>query len=179
VPDECDIAGGASADCNGNGVPDECDIDAGTSLDEDGNGIPDECEASCCENGRPRQLTMRYEGDDCSATSSSQAAGFVTCEDFGPLPATVFIRSTNKPFGAGNPVVWFEGTVMLGETFVIDAANGGEPRLRGNTYIHVLDAAGGTLLQSAGFHTSCSQPLFVGDRFGASLIVDCVGENEP
>jgi hypothetical protein len=38
IPDECE------ADCNTNGVPDECDILDGTSIDADGNGIPDECE---------------------------------------------------------------------------------------------------------------------------------------
>jgi len=35
VPDEDDIAGGASEDCNANEIPDECDIDPG---DPDGNG---------------------------------------------------------------------------------------------------------------------------------------------
>ena len=38
VPDECET------DCNTNGIPDDCDIADGTSQDADGNGIPDECE---------------------------------------------------------------------------------------------------------------------------------------
>ena len=38
IPDECE------PDCNTNGIPDECDINDGTSDDADGNGIPDECE---------------------------------------------------------------------------------------------------------------------------------------
>lgn len=37
-------AGPAEYDCNGNGVEDAVDIAGGYSADEDGNGIPDECE---------------------------------------------------------------------------------------------------------------------------------------
>ncbi|MHC4935791.1 MAG: HYR domain-containing protein, partial [Planctomycetota bacterium] len=57
TPDVCDLADGASVDCNldgipdecqtdcnGNGVPDDCDIAASTSEDTNANGIPDECE---------------------------------------------------------------------------------------------------------------------------------------
>lgn len=65
VPDEQDIAGGASRDANGDGIPDECqdcngngvldgdDIAGGTSADADGDGRPDECEADCNGNGLP------------------------------------------------------------------------------------------------------------------------------
>ena len=41
-PDDEDIAGGVSEDCNGSMIPDECEIDATT--DCDGNAILDECE---------------------------------------------------------------------------------------------------------------------------------------
>ena len=64
VPDECDIASGASVDCTGNGVPDECEPDcngngvadscdvlAGTSQDCNLDGYPDECQADCNRNG--------------------------------------------------------------------------------------------------------------------------------
>ena len=64
VPDDRDIADGASTDCdsngfpdecdpdcNGNGVPDDCDIADGTSTDCDANGFPDECDPDCNGNG--------------------------------------------------------------------------------------------------------------------------------
>jgi hypothetical protein len=41
-----------TGDCNLNGVPDECDIASGASADLDGNGVPDECE-DCNGNGVP------------------------------------------------------------------------------------------------------------------------------
>ena len=62
------------------------------------------------------------------------------------------------------------------EIFDIDAANAGEDKLKSETWIHLID--GDMLLQTVGFHTSCSQPLHVGDQFGASLLVGCLGENE-
>jgi hypothetical protein len=34
-----------SQDCNGNGLPDECDIASGASADANGNNVPDECES--------------------------------------------------------------------------------------------------------------------------------------
>ncbi|MHC4263710.1 MAG: hypothetical protein ACYSWX_14390, partial [Planctomycetota bacterium] len=84
IPDECDIASGASIDCksngipdeceletndcNGNGIPDDCDIAAGTSLDCNRNGVPDECDIAsgtsldCNANGIPDECEL-----DCNA----------------------------------------------------------------------------------------------------------------
>jgi len=39
---------GATADCNANGVPDDCDIAAGALADEDGDGLADECGGGAC-----------------------------------------------------------------------------------------------------------------------------------
>ncbi|MCP3915515.1 MAG: hypothetical protein GY711_08175 [bacterium] len=74
--------------------------------------------------------------------------------------------------------VWFDGTVKLGQTFVADAVAAGESKLKNETYVHVFDPQN-TLLQSVKFHTSCSQPLELGDRFGSALLVDAVGEDQP
>jgi len=54
VPDDKDIATGASADCNGNGVPDGCEFPAG---DGDDNGVLDDCELPCVRYERSRTLT--------------------------------------------------------------------------------------------------------------------------
>ncbi len=42
-------------------------------------------------------------------------------------------------------------------------------RLDSSTYVRVFDA-GGNELQFVQFHTSCSQDLNVGDRFGSLLV---------
>lgn len=62
--------------------------------------------------------------------------------------------------------VWFNGTVGLNDTFDIDAMNAGETLLKADTYVKIF-ALNGTLLQDIKFHTSCSQPLNVGDQFGS------------
>lgn len=137
----------------------------------------------CCENGKPVVLTMQYTGDDCSATSHSQDPSKVACDDFGALPSSVFIVAANREnLGHRNTKVWFSGdvdtSVNNGE-FDIDAGNAGQNKLASNTFIHVFDEEGGTLLQRIKFHTSCSQPLLTGDQFGSTKVVDCIGEDVP
>ena len=60
-------------------------------------------------------------------------------------------------------------------TFEVDATSMGESRLGGNLYVWILDGDG-ELLQYVTFHTSCSQPLGVGDQFGSFLIEGFVPE---
>jgi hypothetical protein len=44
-------------DCNRNQTPDSCDIAGGLSADIDGNGLPDECQQSRPRRPSGRQLT--------------------------------------------------------------------------------------------------------------------------
>ena len=44
IPDECDIAAGAS-DCDADGIPDACQITGDATLDLNANGVLDSCEA--------------------------------------------------------------------------------------------------------------------------------------
>jgi len=141
-------------------------------------GEDEAVEGDCCANGKPVRLTMQYTGDDCSATQHGQNPDKVSCDDFGALGGTVFIRASDKEDpNAGDAKVWFEGDVNLDDEYVIDAEAAGESKLKAKTYLHLYDMEGGTLLQQVEFHTSCSQPLFLGNQFGASLLVDCEGEN--
>ncbi|MHC5004373.1 MAG: DUF7467 domain-containing protein [Planctomycetota bacterium] len=93
----------------------------------------------CCAFGKPRVLTMQFNGLDCSATRHGQDEDKVECFDIAPIPASARIIASDKedPYDDDLPV------------------------------------------QSVKFHTSCSQPLAIGDQFGASLLVGCVGEDEP
>ncbi len=108
---------------------------------------------------KPVTLTMRYTGDGPDATSNSQDPGKVTVSG-DPNDASPVVIAVN---GA---VV---GTVELGETFevVVDGSN---------TNV-VISTPGGQQLQEVDFHTSCSQPLFIGDQFGALELVDSVDTN--
>ncbi|MHC5005626.1 MAG: DUF7467 domain-containing protein [Planctomycetota bacterium] len=157
----------------------DCTAQGGEYLGDGTECTPDAClGGSCCEFGKPVQLVMRYTGDDCSATWHDQDPDKVECDDFGPLPDSVYILA-NDSDSPDDGDVWFAGTVLLDELFVIDAFNAGEDKLSSNTWVYIYDVQGGTLLQKVRFHTSCSQPLETGYQFGALLLVDCVGEDEP
>ncbi|MCI0796814.1 MAG: hypothetical protein J4N99_08345, partial [Chloroflexi bacterium] len=126
--------------------------------------------------GKPVTLTMMYTGDQFP-TSHTQDAGKV---DITPNTnaSPVHIIATNKSDPNDSKAkTWFEGAVPLNGTFDISAALANKDRLSSNTYVLVFTEDGSTLLQSIKFHTSCSQPLNLGDQFGSALLVGFVGEN--
>ncbi|GAB4255790.1 MAG: hypothetical protein Kow0027_22640 [Saprospiraceae bacterium] len=134
--------------------------------DDDPQGSQD-----CCDSGEKiAQLTMTYTGEDCSATSHNQDPDKVSCDGDPNDMATVHIVASEKKGGDGK--VWFEGDVNLGEQFTLDAANANESRLKSNTWVDIYSPSG-QLLQRVQFHTSCSQPLSIGNQFG-SLTVDFI-----
>ena len=145
---------------------DDDDDFSGDGDDDDdgpGCGIVD-----CCNYGdgdEPSALTFVYTGSDCGATYHFQDEGKVSCNDYGTLPATVYIEATKfKSSGT----LYFSGTVDLNEQWTATDDNGD---FGGTLFIKVYDTPGGTLLQKVSFHTSCSQPLVVGNQFGAHNLV--------
>jgi large repetitive protein len=121
----------------------------------------------CCESGgKPKKLTMKYTGADCSVTSHNQDPSKVSCSGDPAEDIQVYIiANDNSSPGSGKK--WFQGTVDLNDTWVIDATNAGQTRLSSETFVHIYSQQGGTKLQTLRFHTSCSQPLGIGDQFGS------------
>ena len=128
---------------------------------------------SCCNEGKPAVLTVKYTAEDCTASNNPQE-GKAKCADFLALPNDVLIVATDKKRCRG--IIYFSGLVSRNDPFDIDAAAVGKTRLNGKTHICVFDTQG-NLLQSVEIDTSCSKPLFVGDQFGSILIEDCTPEN--
>ena len=115
---------------------------------------------------KPSTLAYTYVGTDCSASNYVQDPANVTCSG-DPMyadPVQIVVTKSNKP-----NEVYFSGIVPLGGTFVEDGAGFPSGKVAPNTRIQIYDMLG-TLLQDTSFHTSCSQPLEVGDQFGASII---------
>ncbi|NOS99998.1 MAG: right-handed parallel beta-helix repeat-containing protein [Phycisphaerales bacterium] len=91
------------ADCNGNETPDDCDIAGGQSEDCDADGIPDECEpppGDCNANGVP---------DNCTGTTSITyditSSSFTTTPDncgSGPFSCNPTFGFHWPDIGAGN-----------------------------------------------------------------------------
>ncbi|KAA3622651.1 MAG: hypothetical protein DWQ02_25695, partial [Bacteroidetes bacterium] len=134
-------------------------------------------EESCCVDGfKPAVLTMQYTGEDCSATVTTQPDDKWNCDGDPASAGTVYIVA-NDDDNPNNGLIWFTGTVNLNETFVVDAGNAGETKLKSNTVIHIFDTQGGALLQKVNFHTSCSQPLATGDQWGSVLLTYIVAED--
>jgi uncharacterized repeat protein (TIGR01451 family) len=119
----------------------------------------------CDAFGKPAQLTMLYTGDGPEATSHSQDPSKVSVTGDPNDASPVLIIASEKALAGGK--IYSSGTVNLGESFVIDATLGGDSSLRADTYVTIYDAAGTTVLQQIKFHTSCSQPLFLGNQWGA------------
>ena len=130
----------------------------------------------CDEFGKPQMLTMLYTGDDIVSHSQDPSKVNVTDDLMGD--EEVFIRASDKEDpNAGNAKVWFTGLVSLDNTFEIDATNAGENKLKSKTFVHIYSEENGTLLQTIEFHTSCSQPLFLGDQFGGIQLTGYLSEN--
>jgi hypothetical protein len=140
----------------------------------------------CTGTVKPKAITMEYTGRGCEATNDSQLGD--TCEDFlgGPSGLSpVYIIALNR-HSLDHPqvITWFDskvdGAVDVNSTFVIDAKSYGH--LNGQTYVFIYQCAGGDcseagdLLQKVVFHTSCSEPLNCGDRFGALELLDFTPE---
>jgi hypothetical protein len=92
----------------------------------------------------------------------------VTCSGDPQFASPVHIVASNRADLTDK--IWFDGTVDLDGTFVIDATNAGANSLSADTYVSIFDASD-ELLQQIRFHSSCSQPLLEGDQFGSLVLV--------
>ncbi len=128
----------------------------------------------CCADGsKPNELDMLYTGADCASSSTTQDDGKWNCtgETLAAPKVVVFATDDENPDASGARI-YFSGSVLLGDFFTMTAANAGEDKFSSETFVHIFDL-GGDLLQSIEFHTSCSQPLNIGDSFGSVEILDC------
>ncbi|MGK7295914.1 MAG: DUF7467 domain-containing protein [Candidatus Wenzhouxiangella sp. M2_3B_020] len=133
-----------------------------------------------CEEARavcgtkPAELELFYNGPDSDGDSYSQDPSEVEIETFtggAPLPEVVKIRVYDHHYGRENKqAILFDEEVVLGETFSFSGTKGRKKLIPPRTYIEILDNATGDLLQRISFHTSCSQPLNLGDQFGGIAI---------
>ena len=149
----------------------ECDITIDIAC------IPIELNETSCEflpplvticEERPSWMQFKYYGGDCSQSANTQQPGKFFCEDFAPIPQGVpaYIRAT---YYKNEDTIYFEGTVEWDGIFNLTEPNG--DRLPADMNFTVYDSEGGTLLQRVQYHSSCSQNLFLKDRYGANQLV--------
>jgi hypothetical protein len=109
-------------------------------------------------DGKVQTLSLRYTGGDCSLTMNSQTADKTGCTDTAAIasfPIRLIVSNDNVSFD--------QSPILIGDVLDITAAGEFKP----NTSFEIRDAGSDALLESGFFHTSCSQPLDLGDQFGA------------
>ena len=133
--------------------------------DDDDDGIDD-----LCDLGKPCAMTFCYNGESCEASDFTMDPNKVECEGDPMFTDPVFIIANDKD-DPNKGKVWFTGYVDLNGCFTIEAANAGKDKLKSKTYFHIFGTRNDETLQFLLVHTSCSQPLVLGDQFG-SLVLD-------
>ncbi len=136
---------------------------------------------SCCDaaGGEIAKLTLEYTASLCQNPLPNTQSGKALCAGFGTPGATARIIVTQEK-NLGDALVepaYFDGIIAAGATLDATAAAGGESTFKSDTYVYVLDPDTNGLIQEIEFHTSCSQPLDLGDEFGAIKVIECSGES--
>ena len=122
--------------------------------------------------GKVKTLDLRYTGGDCSQSLNTQASGKSGCTDVAPPsanPVRIILSDGAAPPPASS--VYLDENMVSGGTILsidgsgISHCSGG--KLKSVTGFWIKDAVTGELIQDGYFHTSCSQPLNLGDQFGS------------
>ena len=137
-----------------------------------------------CED-RPFSMTFRYNGGDCSGSFNVQPDTLFQCEDFqGGPPTERGTLSYIEAFELGGGEMYFSGFVEVESTFIGLA----EDQVAANMNITIYDPRGETdpsvivnpanILQTVIYHSSCSQNLYLKDRFGSIQLVEFINEEQ-
>jgi len=129
--------------------------------------VPPSREDDC--NGKVISMMLEYTGDGCGASSHSQDPKKVKCSGDldGTVPVDIFVTS-----GKNGEKLWGSALELpVGGQVLATAANvDGKNNLDAETTVTIIDNTEGTY-QEVKFHTSCSQPLSVGDQFGGVKLI--------
>jgi len=119
-----------------------------------------------CE-GKITKLLLRYTGTDCTATMTSQSSDKWECVDPGAqsgAPVRIKITDSASP---SSTVLYDNEPIEVGD--IIEVLPAGYD-FESVTGFWIKDSATDAVLQDGYWHTSCSQPLNLGDQFGGLQI---------
>ena len=165
---------------------DKATVVAGSAMDMDPAhyvvASPPMSEDLCDVLGKAHTMTFNYTGQgDEVMTGQDAGKASATGDPMGASP--VLIRVTDKSSSTDTSGrIYFQGNVNVGEDFAATATPG-ETSFKSQTYFYIFGAGTdgmlGTsddiLLQTATYHTSCSQPIQLGDVIGAVTLVGYEG----
>jgi hypothetical protein len=128
-------------------------------------------------------MTMLLNGGDCSQSYSVQVfqPDKFSCTDVVPggVPTTEGTEVFVVVFALSDPsIVYTYDYVPVGSTFLVND-NDEIFETDQNVTIYSSDKIGyDTMLQTINYHSSCSQDLFLKDRFGAVQLVEWINEEQ-
>ncbi|MCS5637032.1 MAG: DUF11 domain-containing protein [Myxococcota bacterium] len=123
--------------------------------------------------GKIKNLELRYTGGDCSQSLNTQATTKTGCVDAtAPSASPVRVILSDGKLPPPNSSVYLDQNMVSGgDILTVDASLipscSYSGTLKSVTGYWVKDAVTDELIQDGFFHTSCSQPLNLGDQFGA------------
>jgi hypothetical protein len=122
-------------------------------------------------------MTWRFNGGDCEQSFNIQEADQFTCTDFSggaPTEGSAWLTVTSVKDESD---VYFDGEVRVGDLFTMFAGNTNKGKFDADSFFYVYsDSSKTNLLQLSSVHTSCSQNLFLKDKFGSVQLL--IFENE-
>jgi len=145
-------------------LPDPDDEECSTSIDL--------APAPHCD-GKVKALELRYMGGDCSQSMNSQSATAAGCTDVtAPSANPVRVILSDGKLAPPNSSVYLDQTMVVGgEILAVDASTipscNSTGKLKSVLGFWIKDAVTDEVIQDGFFHTSCSQPLNLGDQFGS------------
>ncbi|MCW9028739.1 MAG: collagen-like protein, partial [Kangiella sp.] len=113
---------------------------------------------------KPSSLTFEYTPSDCSGVNSQETA---TCS--GDMTGAIGATSINT-FGRDEEKWNYPSVIYPGENVTFTSA---DSKWGNQLNVHFSE---GNLIQDIGLHTSCSEPMVLGDSYGSFTLVDFVGE---
>jgi len=124
--------------------------------------------------GRPWEITFRYNGGGCAQSDNLQPRQKFSCTDSGTgAPTTEGTKSYITAVPRGGTDLYFAGPVAVGEKYTLNQDRVFD-KLSADMTITIFDAEGGNVLQLVNLHLSCSQPFFLFETFGASQVTQWV-----
>ena len=122
--------------------------------------------------GRPQVITFKYTGGDCAQSQNYQSRQKFLCSPaIGPsAPTTVGTVNYIEAVPRGGGDFYFAGNVAVGEAYTLNE-NLEFDKLSADMTITIFESQGGAVLQVVEVHLSCSQALFLFDKFGAHQVV--------
>lgn len=157
-------------------------VDADT-LDNRLINDPD-AEVDLCDRfGKPTALTFEYVGGTDLITGQPPQKATVNGDSDDDDLVYIVVSDRRKVSDVfedkGN--IYFEGSVELGEEFTADINIAGTKRFKSRTFISLFDdeaafTDGEAPLQSMQYHTSCSEPMRLGDVIGGVELTGYQGD---